>query len=1050
MAEYKPEEDLPFGLAASDFPVSFYDRPQYAFGNLLRGDVDGVTRAMLSPDTMSPAQMKTVRDVLLKGKKVNPVLRTITDIATNPLVIMGLAVGMWKFPLGTTNSLLQLRRGLLPKSAAMGKMMSGLHGAAMNLRSVPGMFESLLGVTRETTKFMSRHADQANVIFQKGGRLSKAQGYLVSARLDGLHKAEHYMVKTLRNEPEWLAFMGGKDVPIAPGLQKSMDRNLLGLSDRLRGWYNGVRSEVSADPKALKRIKDAVEKKGLKFGEDVVDYFPHHGNYNRYYQRAIRGTTGIQYRKWLQKEVTTKVGGEQIARTGGMFTKMDELQVLEATGAIKPGFTKMVQGILDRRAVAAGSKVQGIWDDVSRLGMDSARERATFVKKVEEYYTKGDGKGLDFVRRLGNKRMARDTLDSMAGSLQDARFSGAEAITKEFGEIGKVLSNPAQYSLNPWDATGRYINSVASSYAWHGTGLGDKVVKIAGQPGVFKNAPYLESYLYDNLIPHVRGLKSFPELQRSLSFSVRKEKIYNWIKETPIVESTLGTKTKDWLMGYFGDAAGSSSAEGIGAKIAHSFYLSTLGTNVAPATKNLLQNYLTTMNTPGIGPQGIYRGLMGGAGQVGALDKMGNYLKAVTSGTKHADAFKAAFPEYVKDMGDASTIVESMLAGDVAREGYSKMMGVKGGWEKIKTAMLMPFSTSEGFNRIVGYYAGRNSHLAHNATKLAKATGSAREALLAEAGQVGQSLTMTSHFTGGPLGIPKALTNMWAPWRQFMHFPMRYAGFLHGSLRMGADANKLDWGTIGRSVAGSTAGYVAARNLMGVDLSSGLMAGALPVPSYEKAPFYPMPLVPPIVSTGGELVKAIATGSTEKVGSMASMLIPGGIAGRKVYRSLAPRFVGYKERTPDGRYPVYNDKGSLVGTQSALQLSLRALGLKPKGVAAEQGAASWLLSQRERLRGYRRDWLQALQENDTTRADQVNREFQKVYPELGPLQVKKSDIKAIENRRQISRLHRIEKGLPTAYRPIFQRVMGEASLGTITADIEAGSTGMLSNYFPPQ
>ncbi len=57
---------------------------------------------------------------------------------------------------------------------------------------------------------------------------------------------------------------------------------------------------------------------------------------------------------------------------------------------------------------------------------------------------------------------------------------------------------------------------------------------------------------------------------------------------------------------------------------------------------------------------------------------------------------------------------------------------------------------------------------------------------------------------------------------------------------------------------------------------------------------------------------------------------------------------------------------------------------------------------------------------------------------------------AIENRRQVSRLHRIEKGLPKAYRPIFQRVMGEASLSTITADIEAGSTGMLQNYFPPQ
>ncbi len=1042
VAKYDPATDIPYGIGGADWPVTIYDRPSLMFGNVLRGDIDGVTRAMLSPDTLSPSQIKTVRDTLTGGKKVNPILKTILDISTNPLVIMGLVVGLWKFPLGTTTPLLALRRGLLPKSAAMGEMMSGLHGAMMNLRTIPGMFESLLGVTRETTKFMSKYKEDANAIYKHAGRLSKGESFAVSARLDGLDKTSHYMVKALRNEPEWIAHMGGKDVAIAPNIRQAMSSNTIGLSDRLRSWFNSVRKKVGGNP----GIIAAVEKKGLKYGDDVVDYFPHHGNFNRYYQQSLRGTTGVRYRNWLHKEVATKVGGEQVARTGGMFARLDELQSLEQTGAIKPGFTKMVQSILDRRTLEAGQKVQGIWDNVARLGLGETQERVQFAHRVREYYTKGGGKHLDFIRRLGNPRMADDTLDAMAGALQEAKFKGTGAVQKEIFEIGKVLAEPAQYTLNTWEATGRYVNSVATSYAWHGTGLGDKIMKITQKKGIYKNAPFLEPYLMDNIIPHVRGLKSYQELGRSLSFSVQKEKIYNWLNNTPIAEQVLGKKTKDWLTGYFANTAGSLSAEGVGAKVAHSFYLSTLGANISPASKNLLQNYLTTMNTPGIGPQGMYRGLMGAVGQEGATTKMGRYLKDITSGVSTKNAFRKAFPEYVDDMGDASQIVESLLAGDVAKEGLGKMMGVKGRWDQIKSAMLMPFSTSEGFNRIVGYYAGRNSHLFHNAGKLAGASAEVRKSLLAEAGQVGQSLTMTTHFTGGPLGIPKALTSLWAPWRQFMHFPMRFASFLHGSMRMGADANKLDWGTIGRTMAGSTAAYVAARNLAGVDLSSGLMAGALPVPTYEKSPFYPFPLVPPIFSVAGEGVKALLTGAPERLGSTASMLIPGGIAGRKVYRTLSPRFADYKNRTPDGRIPVYNDKHALIGSYTPMQLTLRALGLKPSDMAAEQGAAKWLLSQRERLRAYRRDWLQALTENDNRKADQVNRAFQKAYPELGPLQVKKSDIRAIENRRQISRVHRIEKGIPSAYRPIFSQLLGEASLGRVTEDIEAGGYNTLQSY----
>lgn len=275
-----------------------------------------------------------------------------------------------------------------------------------------------------------------------------------------------------------------------------------------------------------------------------------------------------------------------------------------------------------------------------------------------------------------------------------------------------------------------------------------------------------------------------------------------------------------------------------------------------------------------------------------------------------------------------------------------------------------------------------------------------------------------------------------------MHFPTRFAGFLHGSVRMGADPMKMDLGTIGRTLLGSTALYVGARNLFDVDLSSGLMVGALPVPAYERSPFYPFPLVPPAVGVMGTAAKALLTGESNELAAAAALLVPGGIAARKAYRTLHPKYADYQNKTPDGRIPIYNNKKALIGTLTPLQLTLRSLGIKPASLSAEQGAARWMLSQREKIRAYKRDYLQALMENNNHKAEEVQRKWTKAFPELGPMQIKKSDIRALENRRQISRLHRIEKGLPAAYRPLFSQILGSASLTNITRDIDIGGTGM--------
>jgi hypothetical protein len=206
------------------------------------------------------------------------------------------------------------------------------------------------------------------------------------------------------------------------------------------------------------------------------------------------------------------------------------------------------------------------------------------------------------------------------------------------------------------------------------------------------------------------------------------------------------------------------------------------------------------------------------------------------------------------------------------------------------------------------------------------------------------------------------------------------------------------------------------------------MTGALPVPAFEGAPFYPWPLVPPIGAVAGQAAMSIHKGEGADLARTASLMIPGGIAMRRLYKTLGPKTAQYGARTADGRVPVFNDSKALIGAFTPWQLTMKSVGLAPIDQQAEYGAAKWLLTQREKIRGFRRDYLEAIADNDIRKSQKINEQFQRAYPELGPLQMKKADIKAVHNRREISRLQRIMKGFPKAYQPLFSHMVSQAGL----------------------
>ncbi len=371
--------------------------------------------------------------------------------------------------------------------------------------------------------------------------------------------------------------------------------------------------------------------------------------------------------------------------------------------------------------------------------------------------------------------------------------------------------------------------------------------------------------------------------------------------------------------------------------------------------------------------------------------------------------------------------------GDIAKEG-SRLAGAKTVSGKVQQAMMMPFAASEKFNRLWSFYSGQAAGLADGMTK-----ESAR--------QMGEMITMFTEFPGGVLGQSKMLRGMWSPFRQFLHFPTRYMEYLYGSLRMGPDPSKISTGILGRTLVGSTAIYEGAKNIMGVDLSGGLAMGAIPTPSYESAPFYPFPFVPPLLSLVGEGVKAVHSSDYSRLGASAMIGVPSGLAARRGFKAWSPKYADYKNRTPDGRIPTYNDKGMLIGSLTPMQMVLKGLGIRTTEQGKEQDMMQYLLTHRDKIRSYRREYLEAMSNNDLEKAQKINLEFQKKYKELGPMRIKKSDIKAIQNRKTISRLQRTMKGLPKDYRPMFQDMIGQAALGNFAQEIDNNPSGTtLLNY----
>jgi hypothetical protein len=1025
---------------------------------MLQGRPGAAAESLFAPYNLSPEESKEIHDYLLpKDKPQNPILKTIIDVSTNPLVIIG-ALLAYKFPVGKATSMERVFEGLAGTSKKISEAMSYLAPAHMNLRNIPNLYHLFLDHSRNVAMFTEKHMATLHKLIQDhvalNGKITGEQSDLIAAWNNGMHKAKN-SVQRAYNLTE---------APILPGLEAKMGEPLVKLANGMKTWYDQVWNDWT--PSKMEIAIRELKVKGVHIGRFLDDYFPHMPSGSGLEQTILESYGLQRAREAMMREVAPiAIAGSKKARMNRAIPSLESLVNYERMGIMRPGF---MQELHNKMITDANTLADAIWYDVSHLDEKATemlrkknltaeegnvRKHALLSKQLQRHL-KAIQQNLE--GKLGLE-LGNEAAHKFAGDLIYLKMNHPERLQEKVLQLAGQLATPQTYSMNAIDVASRYLHSTAQTWSWWDGGATKKVIEGKVMPSIaqaYKDimtlhgpgmSPWQRHYIQEELVPAIRGFKSWREFQLSAMFNEKKRQVFEFLQTSKVAQKVLPEQVRNYLLDATAASRGSLSLSSTNSALNKYFYLTALGANPGPISMNALQPILTLLPMKGVGPEGFARGVNEYSKRIGEFWKV-----ATSKGGTFEKAYNTAFSDFVEATGRTYGSVANMMRSGLVEEPSGVMPRVvRKGIDKIEEVMLGPFGASEMNNWLVSFYSAKTKYLHDEGVPMFRSLKTLAEKrgtplrvlqIAAKSHQFGEDITRSTQFGGGPLGTPRALLGVPGPLKQFAHFPMNEAAYLSGSLGFGENPGVRDWGTIGRALGISAGVAVAAKDMLGMDLSRGLITGALPAPSYEGSPFYPWPIVPPAVGLAGNAVMSVAQGSLDPLRKSWGIMVPGGVVARRLMQNVSPSRADYKNRTPDGRIPVYNKDGALVGTYSPWELTMKAMGLNPASVTAEQQATQYIVSQRDKIRGYRKKYLDAFMKNDVRQSEIINAEFQKAYPGFGPIQVTKADLKALDTRRQVSRINRVMQGVPAQYRPMFQQMVNESSFRDISQNIQAGAS----------
>lgn len=723
-----------------------------------------------------------------------------------------------------------------------------------------------------------------------------------------------------------------------------------------------------------------------------------------------------------------------------------ELARVYGTTKEQVGSNQIVAGLNRLGISGKGPDVEDYFPRIQKLSREQIQERYRGFLD--------DTRGLNSFQELkatAPERQVSRSFAARSGRLlpdpTDLKRAGlwTDDLERAYGILGLRAAESGTelgyYGLNAIKSSTQYVHSMANTFAWETPlarfeGVGERISpraylkRILPQVNAADKTGLKAAMLKETYIPALSGQMTWEQSVDSMAFSSLKEWAAKTIDAIPGVPQDLKRRISEPLL-----MSQDITAQSISRDVAGFLYGTTLGFNVVSPVKNLLQNLITTVPTIGV------KDTLAGMRQT--LKGFSGYLDDIRGGLTSEAAFTKRFPEFAEFNLDIETPHKLLDVGAIG-EGASGIAG-KGrrAWDSFTKKALTLFTGSERFNRLTAFYGTRNKALRelpgkevmNPLTGQMVKYGKGAPELQSIANLMANDVTRMTQFGGGPLNAPYGLLR--GPFRnplvrQYQQFPLRVLHFgLGPATTLGGEGGR-NFGTLGRMALASGATYGIGKEVFNTDLSDALALGAMPeLGDPTNDPFGVFPFVSPGMQLAGNTLKSIATGDASELRMNLPLLLPGGVQAARMSTAVSPRiaewfgrpFADYQSKTPDGRVPVFTKKGTLQGYYTPQQLWARAVGIgNPQG-AQEVAMARFLLGNRERIREARRNYTEAIVQGDYTKANALNENFKRAYPGMGGIQIKKSDIKAYQDRRTIPRLERVVETLPVELRPLYSQIL---------------------------
>ena len=1037
-------------------PLTAYDRPKVALMNLLAGQPLAAGQALWSPNQLAPGR----RESFEEKTGLTGIPKFLVGLSSNPLVVMGLILSM-KYPIGKAKDLLRWKMDAAGKAKRAGVVLRNVGSlqTTMGGSKIPGYADDVFG---HVAKFEERHgrpmSEAVEKFFQTTGRdMTQAEMTRQALHMEAQALRGNDFQKAWKlSRPLWKGRLDGPGLAMAESQRVQQGK----MFDDVFGTEPAQTTTIRILRKAAGRLRKADPRRialrgrlpkdvgGMRERFRTLGYeVPKAGNYEALAQE-LAGLAGTESRlKWLAPELAA-------VRNRGEFVKALQRQGFEVGGTsideirrLRNYFPHQVrlspsdfETMVERKIAAAGG------DPRAAMGMAEAAAHSVASQHAKvrlnrmipdplELKTIANELDPTAVRELELKVARKLRAAPSAGRTVVESLDRLDHMTREgFQGATKMFHRYSTLSIPVYK---NYLMSMGKHYAWTTKGLGPKIVQEMNA----NLSPVQKVMMKTTYIPQMLGRATFNQSIQSMQWADFRNKWVGRLTDPNHWASKwLPQGTRKWMYDSLMTETGPVSSQRVSSWIGSYFYTSALGFNFGSAMKNMLQTTLTTV--PTIGLKWTGHGVKESARRATAMFKELAALGPAGKGPRMnvRTVFAKHFKEFEQAGMDPSPLSERLMLTrledawstsaaqiDAAR---GSRRGVAAVAKQVQRSALAMFQGTEISNRTISFYGAHGKAMAEGLTPDGFMPNvPAKERLKEFAMSFGRDVTRTTQFPAGPGQTPYMMSSWPGLLKQFLHFPLRYTEFLLGSTKRGtAGGFGPNLGTIGRGAATSAAVYEVGREAFGADLSQGLMWGALPLPMGPGSPFDPLPLTPPIVSLGGAGAMALLHGDTDALERSAPLLVPMGIQARRFYQFLHPKFADYKNRDEFGRIPLYTRTGSLIGRFSSGQLLMRSLGTGILPMAQEQSMMKYLLAQRDKIRGYRREYLEAVSGNDMNLAQEVQDDFKGEFPTLGPIHVKKSDLATVRLRKQIGRMERVLDTLPEEYRAEYGKLVVE-SLG---------------------